>query len=303
MAELSRTLDVYGIHGHLAPGSDTEELLDYLDFFRKLADAGSGISVRIGEDTIALVDVAQRDGRYAFRFVSGNASDLAEAFDPGSGTTVPVELERERFIVRGAWVIVDASKRVVVIERRRPGVPVYQLERFFEKFGRGNGYSRLTVSLNPVPSPSFVEEIESFTRIREASVTIRRPNHSFTASARQAVAQIARESNGGSATVQVNADRKESLSKDHGIVSDILSFARAAINPILNATVKGSRPGYGKERTVSLKKHVLKGTAQIEETAAPIEQLNSIDATAELLIEDAHTQIDDSRDDEGDTQS
>lgn len=295
MAELSRTLDVYSIHGHLTPGSASEELLDYEAYFRELTRRSSGVSYTVGTETIALVETASRNERVAFRFASGNANDLAEAFDPASGTTIPVDLGRERFIVNAAWVVVDPSRRVVVIERKRPGVPVYQLERFFAKFGRDNGYAGLTISLNPVPSASFVKEIQSFTRIREASVTIRRPNHSFTASAREAVAQIARESNAGSATVQVNADRKQSLSKDDGIVADIISFAKTAITPILNATVKGFRPGFSKERTVSLQKHVLKGTAQIETTASPAQQLDAIDTAADALIQDASP--------EGDSQS
>ncbi len=254
--------------------------------------SGEGVSIPVGNETVALVAATRRNERHAFRFVSGNADDLAEAFDPSSGTTVEVDLGRERFIVSGAWVIVDASKRVAVIERKRPGVPVYQLERFLARFGRDNGFPGLTISLNPVPSESFVREIERFTRIREASVTIRRPNHSFTASAREAVAQIARESNAGSATVQVNADRKQSLAKDEGIVADIISFAKSAITPIVNATVKGMRPGFGKERTVSLQKHVLKGTVDIDTNDTPLRQLDSIDGAADTLIGEASVQDD-----------
>lgn len=203
-----RTLDAYSIHGHLAAGSPGEELLDYPSFFDALAARGVGRSLKVGTETVGPVDYVDLGGRMAFRFISGNDAESAEAYDPTTGTTVPVELGRERFIVSSAWVVVDPEARILILERKRPGVPVYQLERYLSGFGRDEGFDRLSVSLNPVPSPSFVEEILSFDRIREASITIRRPNHSFTESAREAVAQIARDSNAGSATVQVNAERK-----------------------------------------------------------------------------------------------
>lgn len=282
-----RTLDAYSIHGHLGAGSVNEELLDYGDFFGALGSDGLGRSLKVGAETVALAEVVRLDHRIAFRFVSGNSSELAEAYDPSTGTTQLVELGHERFIVNWAWVIVDPIARIAVLERKRPGVPVFQLERYLSDFGRDNGFERLSVSLNPVPSPSFVEEIESFTRIREASVTIRRPNHSFTQSAREAVAQIARDSNAGSATVQVNAERKESLQKDSGIVADIISFARNPITPILNAVVKGFRPGFGKERSVSLKKHQLKATATLPEGVSPTQQLQAVEVAASVLIEQA----------------
>lgn len=282
-----RTLDAYSIHGHLAAGSPGEELLDYPSFFDALAAQGVGRSLKVGTETVGPVDYVDLGGRMAFRFISGNDAESAEAYDPSTGTTVPVELERERFIVSSAWVVVDPEARILILERKRPGVPVYQLERYLSGFGRDEGFDRLSVSLNPVPSPSFVEEILSFDRIREASITIRRPNHSFTESAREAVAQIARDSNAGSATVQVNAERKESLEKDSGIVADIVSFAKSPITPVLNAVVKGFRAGFGKERTVSLKKHQLKATATLRDADSPRQQLEAVEASAIVLIDQA----------------
>ncbi|WP_223624016.1 DUF4747 family protein [Microbacterium sp. EST19A] len=282
-----KTLDAYSVHGHLRAGATDEQLLDYVTFFAQLASDGVGESVRVGADTVALVEVVGLGARTAFRFASGNASEVAEAYDPATGTTTAVLLDRERFIVNWVWVIVDPTARIVALERKRPGVPVFQLERFMNEFGRNNAYRRLTVSLHPVPSPSFTEEILSFTRIREASVTIQRPNHSFDAAAREAVAQIARDSNAGTATIQINAERKESLEKNSGIVADIIAFASNALSPIVNAVVKGVRPGFGKERTVSLHKHQLKATAEVSTTATPAEQLETLDATAATLISSA----------------
>lgn len=241
-----RTLDAYSIHGHLAAGSPGEELLDYPAFFDSLATHGIGRSLRVGAETVGPVDYVDLGAHSAFRFISGNDGESAEAYDPHTGTTTPLELGRERFIVSWAWMVVDPEARIVILERKRPGVPVYQLERYLSGFGRDQGYGRLSISLNPVPSPSFTKEVLSFDRIREASITIRRPNHSFTESAREAVAQIARDSNAGSATVQANAERKESLEKDSGIVADIVSFARNPITPVLNAVVKGFRQATGR---------------------------------------------------------
>lgn len=241
--------------------------------------------MNVGDATVALVDSGRRDARFAFRFVSGDPDTIAEVFNPATGTTEVADLGRERFLVNGAWTIVDPDRRIVVIEKKRPGVPIYQLERFLSEFGRSNGFHSLSVSLNLVPSESFVAEIGSFTRIREASVTLRKPNHSFTPSARELLGQIAGASDAQDAEVTLKAARGASLSKQSGIVADIVSFAQSVINPLFKARVTGQRPGVEGEQTVHLHKHALKGDARVDPTDSPQAQLSALDESASQLID------------------
>lgn len=289
MATYTRTLDVHALHGHVKPGSSEEENLDYNEFFKLVHDHGRGVRISAGAQTVAIATARTLGDRYAFRFISGSGEAITEVFNPVTNETELMELPQERFVVNGAWAIVSPSKRILVAERKRPGVPMFEIEQFLNKFAQHRGYGDMSIALNPVPSPSFIAEVEAFSRIREASVIIRRPNHSFSKSAREAVGQIAAESNAGKVTVQANADRKQSLRKDEGLVADILSFAGSALSPIEDARIKGTRPGFDTERSISLLKHVLKGTVRLARGSRPDEQLDAIDDEAETLIETART--------------
>jgi hypothetical protein len=283
-----RTLDAYSIHGHLSPGSEDESLLDYVEFFSELAATDvHQARFPVGGDTVAMTETTSRGDRVAFRLVSGNAEELPLVYDLRTGTAEEVDPGRDRFVVSGAWVIVDPIQRILVLERKRPGVPVFQIERFLGQFGkRLLNLSYLTVTLNPVPSSSFAQEISTFTRIREASITLRRPNHSWTQSASSMLGELS-NSNAAEIQLQLNADRGQSLSKSEGVVAEVLDLARNPIGPLKNAVVKGTRPDFEGERSVSLRKHTVKGTARVDPKSGPFAQLESLEKAAIRMIQTA----------------
>lgn len=283
--ERTRALEAYSVHGHVEPGTERESLLAYSDFFHALAQTDVQLlRYQVAEDTVAVVDKATHPSGLAFRFVTGNADDLALIYDAATGRVEPVQTGEGRFIVRGAWVVVEPDARVMVVERKRPGVPVFQLERFLSQFGRERlGLDALKVVLNPMPSPSFAHEVQGLTRIREASITLRRPNQTWTRSAEGLLGQLG-ASNAGEVQVQLNAERGESLAKDSGIVKEILDLARKPINALKNATVRGTSPIYEGERTVSLQRHTVKGAARVDPSARPEEQLGQMSSVVEDLF-------------------
>lgn len=285
MATYTRTLNIYALHGHIKPGSSDEENLDYEEFFKQVYEQAQGVPIIIGTQTVAIASVQKRADRYAFRFISGSGEAITEVFNPATNKAELIELPQERFVVNGAWVIVSPTKRLLVAERKRPGVPVFEVERFLNRFAKQSGNGDVSIALNPVPSPSFVAEVESFSRIREASVLIRRPNSSFSKTAQEAMGRIAADSNAGQVTVQANAERGQSLRKDDGLVADILSFAKSTLSPIEDARIKGERPGFDGERSISLLKHVLKGTVRLTRGLSPEKQLGAIYEEAEDLID------------------
>ena len=286
MAPIIRTLEAYSIHGHVNPGAPEEELVVYKSFFEALLDADPhSLRFAVGSETVAIADRARTGDTLALRFVSGNSEELPLVYDATTGQVEEVDPGKDRLVVNGAWVIVVPARRILVLERRRPGVPVYQIERFLTQFGRQRlGFTEIAVSLNPIPSDSFTEEVERFTRIREASLTLRRPNHSWTASAEAMLGELA-ESNAAAVQLQLNADRGQSLAKDRGIVSELLRLASRPINALKNAVVKGQTPAFEGERTVSLAKHTVKGTARIDPNATPVEQLVPLSEVATAMIE------------------
>ena len=67
----------------------------------------------------------------------------------------------------------------------------------------------------------------------------------------------------------MSARRGESLSKEHGIVQDILNVTRAVIGPVKNLRIVGRREGESKETAVSLKRHQEKRSYLVPSTADP----------------------------------
>ncbi len=281
-------LSAYSIHGHIQAGTEEESVLDYDDFFNKLyAEDQKDLRYRVGSETVAVADKSSRSGRLAFRFVAGNARALPLVYDVATATAEEVNPGDGRFVVSGAWAIIDFEQRIAVVDRKRPGVAIYQIERFLSQYGRERlGLPGLTISLNPIPTESFREEIEDLYRIREAEITLRRPNHSWTQTAEGVLQEIG-ESNAAEVTIQLNADRGKSLAKDKGIVADVLSLAANPINALKNVVIKGRSHNFDGEKIVSLKRHVVRGTVQVDEDKGPLVQLETLDDLAGELIAQA----------------
>lgn len=280
-----RTLEAHVIHGHSSAGSVDAGLLDYVEFFETLASVNpQTLRFPVGPDTVAIAEIVERSGLLCFQFVSGNATELPLIYDSSTASVTEVDPGDGRLVVRSAWVLVDPESRILVLERRRPGVPTFQIERFLSQVGRELlGVQGLVISINPVPSASFTEEIEAFTRVREVSITLRRPNHSWTATASGMLGELA-ESNAAQVQLQLNADRGQSLSKTRGVVDELKQLVRHPISALKNAVVKGNTPSFDGEKTVSLQKHIVKGTARLDSSDGPIAQLDELSVVASTLV-------------------
>jgi hypothetical protein len=283
--QIVRTLEAYSIHGFADPGSDDDSLVDYPELFERLLTTDLRTArFSVGSDAVALTDRVQRGARTAFMFVAGNEDELSLVYDMDTGTTTEVDPGSNRLFVSGVWVIVDPHARVLILERKRPGVPISYIEKFLTSFGRIElNYQRLSVALHPIPSASFVREVDKFTRVRRASIKLRRPNRSWTQDARGLLGQIA-DSNAAAVEIEVTADRGQSLKKNEGIVEEVKQLALKPIGPLQNATVTGTMPGYENERSVSINKHAVKGTARIDPTESSRSQLEAIDIQAEKIV-------------------
>lgn len=277
MTSVVRTIEAYSIHGFESPGSSEESLLNYSHFFDQLAAAKlQTLRIQISEDVVAITDQQWASGKLALRLVSGNPEEIALFYDIETAKEVPGPSSDKRFAVRGVWVFVVPKERLVFVERKRPGVPIFQIERFLSGFGRDQlGLKGLTISLNPVVSESFANEVKSFTRIREASVVVRRPNHSWARAAENLLGPAA-NSNAAQVEIQLNADRGQSLIKDGGLVGELIQIASNPISAVKNAVVRGLTPSFDGERTVSLKKHTVKGSARLDRGASADEHRDTL---------------------------
>ncbi|MDK9640950.1 hypothetical protein [Propionibacterium freudenreichii] len=285
-----RTVEAYSIHGHVASGTEDESLLDYPRFFQHLLTEDLRVlRMQLGDDVVAISEQHEDGQRLSFRFVIGNTQDLPLVYDLDSATATEINPGTDRLVVRGAWVFALPGIRLLFVEKKRPGVPIFQIERFLSNYGRSQlGLDGLTISLNPVPSSDFAQEIEEMTRVREATIVMRRPNYSWTATAGELIGGPATESNAASVRLQVSADRGQSLEKKRGVVHDLLGLVSRPITGLKNAIVKGNSPHHVGERTISLERSKVKASKRISKDASDEELRDSLGAlaseTAEAIV-------------------
>ncbi len=174
MAIESRPVRAFVLHGRV--GGD---LLDYEEFFSWVAALPRNATrVQVTQDLVLAIEksVPTTSG-FHFRFVSGNPNEVPLLYVEETGETITEEVSVGRWRAVATRVAVHPSNRLLAIEMRRAGVGATNLERYFSRLAKDNDYySRLSLDMNPLPSPSFAVELEEFERIREASIVVRRPN-------------------------------------------------------------------------------------------------------------------------------
>ena len=282
-----RPIEAYSIHGRLG-----EQLLDYRALFAGLASLDRlGRQVHVRDWIVAITEVREIGDEFMLRFVSGIEGETALYYDIETGEE-SVEETGSRIAANASWVVSSPGKRVVVIERSRPGVSVMLIERTLEELAVRAGVGNARIDLNPIPAASFVNELEELERIRSASVVLHRPNYDWADNA-ATLTGYAAESDGGRISVQVQADRSKSLSRTSGIVLDLKRLARSPISSLKNVKVVGNKAGESRERTVSLDRHLERRYVEVAPGTSPrsaIEEASSdLIASIELHTDDAES--------------
>ncbi|NTW41108.1 MAG: hypothetical protein HGA44_14745, partial [Cellulomonadaceae bacterium] len=235
---------------------------EFFDWVGGLVAANS--LIELAPDLSAVVDISRRQGPiWHFRLVSGNPDEVPLFYSTSTGITEEGELDNERWLATPTRFSVDPTRRLVALEVRRGGVGSVNLERFLSRLAREYGFAeRLTLDLNPIPSPSFADEIQRFTRIREAALIVRRPNSDWD-DADDVLSSLADNSGGHKASIGVQADRGESLRRSSGIVSLIKSHLVRPLSSVFDAKITGIQEGNATETTVSLTRHQLQSKVEI----------------------------------------
>ncbi|MFK5599406.1 hypothetical protein ACFZ8E_20790 [Methylobacterium sp. HMF5984] len=109
----------------------------------------------------------------------------------------------------------------------------------------------------------FLEEINSFERIRIASIRVTKPNASWTDHYSD-LSDLMDASDGDKASLDIRAARGESLRKNNGIVKVIKDIAEDRYPYIEEAAVTGTRQNEIAETTVRSKSHVVHSRVIVE---------------------------------------
>lgn len=270
-----RSVYAYELHGHDARGP-----LNYEDFFSALArtsPAQRQYRRRNSTEVVAVPEIRVEDGRYLLRFVIGREGDPALFYDLESGRERRAEPGTSEVSVQTAWLIIDPRYRLVVQERRRPGVPLQEALRALVGIGRDQDLApNPTISLGPIVESTFADEVEELDRIKSATIVLQQPNMSWTSAADSVLAEYAEDSNIGTIEIGATARPKESLSKGAGIVQEIKQMVASSFSPLKNARIVGRRSDEKKDRTVSLRKHAKRREIEIPSEATRAEEREAV---------------------------
>ncbi len=252
---VTRSLLAYAIHGHTRDG-----VLDYPEFFAMLASLPFAVRrMTLRDQVTAIASLKETDGgSFVLRVVTGTQGTAPMFFDLETGKERIGPLNKTEIVAASTVVAVNPYTRAVVVERRRPGVPLESLEKLFSSVGREHGYDQLTIALTPVAGESFLDELEEFERIRRAEVLLTRPNFDWTTNATALVGDLGAASDADVMEVAASASRGQSLRKDGGIVQDIKNFVTRPINGLKNVKIFGRKSGGATELTLSLERHQLR---------------------------------------------
>jgi hypothetical protein len=270
MPSTSRVLYAYSLHARQQSGEvvNYAGLLDALqraESLRRRANLGDG-------EVVILREIRQYGTAWELRFLSGHEHESLLLFD--------VENDRERddprgageIVVRPTMLYVNPESRLVALERRYLGLGAATIARALEIIGAEVEFaSDLTIELNPVASASFSEELQRFQRIRQASVTLARPNYDWTDNA-NTLTEYAAESEGQTIALEMTAPRGGSLAKDRGIVKDIKDLAARLLAPVKSVKIIGRHSPQDPEQSLTLRSHQAREHVKVDAQATADEQ-------------------------------
>lgn len=285
MARTGRQVRLYAIHGR-ADGDP----LDYIEFFQWLSNlAPSDRLINVLSDlAIGLERVQEADGVFRLRLNAGDPTAVAMVVNPETGLSeVREDLVGYPGSETRAMVDANSDVRLVSLEARRNGISATNLSRYLNNVAESQGFAgSVNFELIPLAAESFVTEIERFSRIREASIVITRPNFDWIDDSSR-LSGLAEESGGQKVEATVKAARSQSLSTSSGIVDQIRKIARLGRpSNVENARIRGTRVGEEAETTVSLDRHQVKTRVVIETQVSSVEQDDRVwGAQREMLNE------------------
>lgn len=277
----TRSFRAYSMHGR-----SSETTLDYEQFFEWLSSLPpSHLEQEVRSDlTFAVHDIQVRGEDYYIRIASGDPSERPTFYDARRGELIYPSLGDDRWPATVTHVVARPSARVLSLELRRAGVGAGNLERYLRQVALEQGYTdNFVLDLNPIPTRSFLEELESFTRIREASLVVRRPNTDWD-DAEDVLSGLADQSGGHQAEIGVKAARGDGLTRNSGVLALIKEHVTRRLTNVVNARVTGSTADQP-QRTVSLERHQLQKRVPVPATDGPVE--DDFEAAQNDLLDEA----------------
>ena len=275
-----RCVVLYSIHGRGNLG-----VIDYQEFIVKLTNLAStpDSKIEIFGDVVAIT-ASQKigEGIYALRFICG--SKVNEPVFYNQETGIEEQVRRDEGIYAAAvWAVINTDTRLVAIESKKPGVPVKSIERYLQLKGRELGLQGLIVDLNQVTTSHFDKAVMELETVKAVTVAVNQPNLDWSDDC-NLIHEYAEESNAGSAELTLSAPRGQSLSRENGIIQDVVGLARKKISSLKNVIVEGRRAGETVNTKINLKRYQQKQHITLNRNGTAEEDLDAIKGPVTKMV-------------------
>jgi hypothetical protein len=288
------------LHSISAHSKETRNVLNYAHYFESMREYASkrenkeSLLKEIFGQSISISDIRfdPEEDILGIRLVIGVQGEPISFFSTETNEENEIT-PSEGFYATGIWIFVDIHNRLLVQERRRPGIPVSLISRYFEIIGHSFGYPGFEIELSPIPNKQFARAIRALTRVREVEIDIMEPNHDW-GDCEGTVIALAQESGASEGSVSVRAPHGKGLAKDKGIVKEAVDLAQAGRPTVKNLKITGQTPDSTTPQTINFKKFIMSLFADIPHSASPVQQFENLLGTASNLI--AMKRVEDDKD-------
>jgi hypothetical protein len=209
-------------------------------------------------DMIIAFPVVQVRGEYLYIIAfEGPVGVNPTIFNIVDGSIRTEQLERGEIIARKTHALVDARRRRLAIEYVRRGAKSFDLAIAIRDILAASEarYRRLDLEFTPIVDEDFLKQINEFERIREAELTVTRPNASWSDHYTQ-LSELLEESGGEKGDIGIRARRGGSIRKNKGIIQVIRDVIKDRFPYLKSAMITGRRKGEDADTTLRTTKHI-----------------------------------------------
>jgi hypothetical protein len=161
--------ETYSVHGHLDDGD-----VDYLRLLSVLT-AMEGHHSESGTHHVVVGRASLDHGQLFLIIYTGYSEKSTLFFDLTSKEELTESALPGRFPARKTYAMIDASKRLLLIETRRGHLGPHSLALLIEQYAKKvPEFKSLDIVFNPVADKAFTSRINEFRRIQSATITIAR---------------------------------------------------------------------------------------------------------------------------------
>lgn len=235
--KVTRMLKLYAIHAF----HDSKKAIDYQAFFDrliKLPQSERFVFTLNGQRVSISQTQLMSNNLIAIRFINQMDGFGASFFNPTTRTETNFNVSGS-FPASAAWLFVDPQARLVMLEKRRPGVPLANIEKYFQKTAQEFGYKNPIISLDTVATGKFIDEVLDLEIINEVTLNLHQPNPTWLSGAQTVINKIGQDSDAGEISLSIKAAPGNSLNKGKGIVKDLGPMVDQPHPAVQNLVVTG----------------------------------------------------------------